>query len=897
MTQLAPTPVERERQRLRASAPANVLRILAQLARLNFFLFYFGLLYLWQRLTNRRSPPQESLGALLPRFFVSLGPLYVKIGQILSTRSDLFPEAITNELRKLQDDGPIMSEGQLARALRTEFQRPTEVFASFETTPIASASIAQVHRAVLQSGERVAVKLVRPGINELMRSNILLVGAVVRLLAWLSPDARRMHLQRRFHQVARLLLDQVDMHIERANQEAIGANFSGHPYVRVPRVHGDHCTGRALVMELVEAIPGNEFARVGLDRATLARRLQDTVYTMIYHHGLCHGDPHPGNVFFSPSGDIILVDFGITVHVDEDEKWGFSSFYYSFSRKEWDLAVDRFTRWFVEDAPAEAAALAGYRADLEVVLRKHVGSEKHRWSTIAYFNDVNEVLRKYGARYTPNFTKIELVFLSSEGFVSQIDPDIDLWENARKFTDRYSPYMSDEIKARFDVFFGQQIPRSIALRKQVEETLVAPTHLDRFFVPSSYPMFVERASGARLYDVDGNEYLDLSCGYGPHFLGYAPQQVVEGVSQALARGSLNCIAHEPEIELAQLLVEAFPGAERVSFSNSGTEAVMQAVRLCRVYTRRSKVAKFEGHYHGFSDQGLVSSWFRCAGPRHAPTPVRACEGHDAKVVQNTIVLQYGLPEALAQLEQLAGEVACVICEPMPGTMCDYDAEFLAALRALCTRLDIPLVFDEIVTGFRVRYGGIQHRIGVDPDITCLGKIIGGGLPVGAILGKARYINMGKTSGDPFIDFESRAFIGGTMSGNSLSCSAGVATLRHLRAHPEIYERLERHTDHLCEGFRRITAAHEIPFHIAGVCSIFGMSFTHRQTEVFRDKLTGSNFKANLALSYYMRKHGVYVPELHTLMLNAAHTDADIDAVCDAFERSLVEMIDDGFFQL
>ncbi|GAB4542468.1 MAG: hypothetical protein Tsb0020_54840 [Haliangiales bacterium] len=169
--------------------------------------------------------------------------------------------------------------------------------------------------------------------------------------------------------------------------------------------------------------------------------------------------------------------------------------------------------------------------------------------------------------------------------------------------------------------------------------------------------------------------------------------------------------------------------------------------------------------------------------------------------------------------------------------------------------------------------------------------------MGAVLGKARYIHMGKTSGDPFIDFESKAFIGGTMSGNSLSCSAGIATLRHLRAHPEIYDQLERHTDHLCEQFRRITASHGISFHITGVCSIFAMSFTYRHTEVFRDKLTGSNFKANLALAYYMRKHGVYMPELHTLMLCAAHTEADIDAVCDAFERSLIEMIDDGFFQL
>src|SRR5438552_4356251 len=180
-------------------------------------------------------------------------------------------------------------------------------------------------------------------------------------------------------------------------------------------------------MEFMEGIPGKEVDRVRFPRPRLAQRLQDAMYTMLYMHGLCHGDPHPGNVFFTETGELILLDFGITVELSEDEKWGLSSFYYACIRKEWDIAVERFTRHFVTSKEKIIANWSTYAAEIRRVLECHFDAKSKRWSTISYFSDVNRILHKYEAIYTANFTKVELVFLSCEGFASEIDPGIDIW--------------------------------------------------------------------------------------------------------------------------------------------------------------------------------------------------------------------------------------------------------------------------------------------------------------------------------------------------------------------------------------------------------------------------------------------------------------------------------------
>jgi glutamate-1-semialdehyde 2,1-aminomutase len=832
----------------------------------------------------------------LRAYLVRMGPIYIKLGQVIATRSDLIPKEWVATLRTLQDDAPHMSEALTMRMVERELGRPVgEVFKEFCARPIASASIAQVHQATLFDGRKVAVKLVKKNVPRQIQWNLRIISLLVGLAHALSRAARRLELPKRFEELRVLLVGQADMRQEAARQELIHANFQGHSFVRVPAVFKELSTGGMLVMEFMEGISGRDVHRVRYPRARLAQRLQDTIYTMLYMHGLCHGDTHPGNLHFTEDGDLILLDFGITVELSEDEKWGLSSFYYACMRKEWEIAVERFTRHFVTNTAELKKQWPSYSADIAQVLQWHLDVHSTRWSTIAYFKDVSAVLRKYGAMYTTNFTKVELVFLSCEGFATQIDPEIDIWKNARLFTDRYSPYISANVKRTFDAYFEEAIPSSLAMRDEASEYLVAPTHMHRYFFPSAYPLFVKTASRGHITDLDGNCYVDLSNGYGPHILGYAHPAITKALCARLNSGFVNALGNDAEVELARLIVEALAPGGKAILCNSGTEAVLIATRLCRAYRKRSRVAKLEGHFHGFSDMGMVSSWFRFSGPKDRPQPIAGTEGSDRGTVENTLVLQYGYPEGLQRLREEADTLACVICEPMPSSLASYDREFLQALRALCTELDIPLIFDEVVTGFRVAYGGSQTLIGVVPDLTCVGKIIGGGLPCGGVVGSRRLIDIARSSEDPFFDYENKVFVGGTMSGNSLSCTAGVAALSHLKEHPGIYRELGEKTDWLAREFRESAARHGVECRVTGRHSIFSLNFTHRRAKFYRDKLAGSNFKATIALAYYMRKYGVYMPELHSFLLSAAHTQEDLQTTAEAFDRSLKEMLTDGLF--
>ncbi|WP_040795118.1 aminotransferase class III-fold pyridoxal phosphate-dependent enzyme [Nocardia higoensis] len=829
-------------------------------------------------------------------FLVRMGPIYIKMGQIAATRSDLFGPDYVSTLRVLQDQTPHMTRAQTTKALERELGRPlTEVFRRFDPVPVASASVAQVHVAELVDGRKVAVKLVKDGVPEQIEESLQAIATLLRLVNRATPRLRELDVATRFDEIARLLRPQADMAYEATQQRRIHANFAGHPYVQVPTVLDELVTDRMLVMQFMDGIPGKHAETVGIPRGQLARRLQDVIYTMLYMHGVCHGDPHPGNVMFGPGGELILLDYGVTVELSEDEKWGLSSFYYACTRKEWQNAIDRFTKYFVLADEKLHRNRAAYDADMAEVLRYHFDISSSQWSTISYFNDVSTVLRKYESRYTTNFTKVELVFLSCEGFAGQIDPDIDIWSNARRFTDRYSPYMSAEVEARFAAGFAEQMPTSLKLRDRAQESLVAPTHIDRYFFPSGFPVFVESAEGGKVRDFDGNEYLDLSGGYGPHLLGYAHPAITEAVTAGVRRGMINGIGNPGEIELAEMLVGAFPAADKAVLCNSGTEAILFAIRMARGYRRRSKVAKFEGHYHGFSDQGMVSSWFRFSGERDSPAPVAGSQGVDPATVSNTLVMQYGDVEGLSRIRAAAEELACVILEPMPTSVVALDVEFLTALRALCTELDIPLIFDEVVSGFRVAYGGVQVMADVHPDLTCLGKVIGGGLPCGAVVGAAHLIDTAKSSQDPFYDYENKVFAGGTLSGNSLTCAAGLAVLRHLDAHREIYDELESNTQRLAATMRSATAQRDIACRINARNSIFSLNFSHRAAGLYRDRMAGSNFKATIALAYYMRKHQVYLPELHSFLISAAHTAEDIDRIAYAFDKSLDEMLADNLF--
>ena len=844
---------------------------------------------------GRAERAQELQGVWFCRFLVGMGPLAIKVGQVLGAHAHLLPRAVLAQVRELQDNVPAANRAALREVLaRALAGAPEQVFLSWEDEPVACASIAQVHRARLRSGELVAVKVVRPGVRAQLRSTLSALKVLTRAAQTCSSFVRQLNLLGHLEELQTILLEQSDMRLEAAHQERIRANFAGHPHVHVPRPFQSLCTGDMLVMEWVDGIRGLESERVALEPAVLARRLQDAFYTMAYLHGYFHADPHPGNVMFSPSGTITFLDFGLVGVLTELQKWGLSSFYYAAIRKEWSHAVDRFTRHFVVDGDA-ALGNADYRAKMELALRKHFEERTQRWSTIAFVEDANDVLREHGLRLTTVFTRVVLAFLSGEGFVTLIDPKIDIWANARRFTDRASPYMTDAVEARFAQRFGDMLATSLTWRERAADTLVAPTHLDRYMVPSIYPVFVARAHGSRLEDLDGNSYIDLQCGFGAQYLGHAHPVLVAAIARAAEAGGVNAIGNRAEVELAEEIVAALPSVERVIFANSGTEAVLHALRLCKAARRRTKVAKFEGHYHGFSDQGIVSSWFAFAGSAERPEPVTGMPGTDRSVAERTLVLQYGQAASIDRIAEHADELACVICEPYPSARADCDVPFLRALRAACDRDGIPLVFDEVVSGFRVAFGGAQVLAGVQPDLTCLGKIIGGGLPCAAVGGRRELIELAKSSRDPFVDLEHKVFVGGTMSGNSLACSAGLAAIRHLRDNQHIYSEVHERTRRLGEGLARVAGEAGVAYQVSAARSVVTMTFDYRKPRLVREQQAGTNYRANLALAYYMRQHGVYMPELHTMLLCAAHSDADVDLTVNAFACSLREMIDDGLF--
>jgi glutamate-1-semialdehyde 2,1-aminomutase len=829
-------------------------------------------------------------------YLLQMGPLYMKAGQVLATQSGLLSKRAIDDLRSFFSDLPPMSQRALRRTLEANFGDALEsTFTRFEMEPIAAGSVAQVHRATLLTGESVAVKIVKHGVPARLRGSATLVAALLRAAHSMVPPLRRFDLSAQFAELRPMLTGQCDMIAEAHVQIEVAENFRNHPYVRVPLPYLALCTRDVLVMDFLAGTPAQDPDLCGQDRKVLAGRLQDVFYTAVFFHGFFHVDPHPGNVLFGSDGTLQLLDFGLFGRLTEDDKWNVASFYYACIRREWPSAVKRFTTTFVADPGRLPHHREEFERALTEILQRHFEDITGRWSTMEFFDDGTRLLRSYGARVTTELTLLAIGLLTGEGFVSQTDPDIDIWENARRFTDRFSPYMSDEIKDRFEREISPAIPLSQEARKEAADYLVAPTHLDRFVLPSAFPLIISDGSGSKILDIDGNEYVDLSCGYGPHILGYAHPAIVGAVSKAVSRGAINALGNPAELELARIIADTFGPSSKVILANSGTEAVMVALRLARAFTGKDRIAKFEGHYHGFSDQGMVSSWFRTRGPADAPDPISGSVGCQRSVVDDTLVLQLGEKRSLERIIEHASELAAVILEPMPAALSDFDVDYLHALRDICSQHGVLLIFDEIVTGYRVHFGGVQHLAGVFPDLTCLGKIIGAGLPCGAVVGIPRVVDAARTTTDPFLDIETKAFVGGTLSGNSVTAAAGVAMLTELRDDTTFYERLGSKSRRLSAGLMKAAAERGIPCLINGQYSIFSITFEYSSPKLVRDRLSGSNMKANLALSYYMRRHGVYVPELHTLMLGGAHSDADLDLVEQAFGRCLDEMLSDGLF--
>src|SRR6266478_6061695 len=363
---------------------------------------------------------------------------------------------------------------------------------------------------------------------------------------------------------------------------------------------------------------------------------------------------------------------------------------------------------------------------------------------------------------------------------------------------------------------GLSLTRSRALFEEAQELMPGGVNspVRAFRAVGGDPVFIDHASGPYLYDVDGNRYLDYVQSWGPMILGHAYSAVLEAVTLASMRGFSFGAPTQAESILARLVIESVPSIEMVRFVNSGTEATMSALRLARAYTGRNKIIKFSGCYHGHADMLLVQ-----AGSGLATMGLPDSAGVPREATSNTLVTSYNDSAAVEELfRAYPGDIAAIIVEPSAANMGLVPPlpGFLEKLRSLCSEYGALLVFDEVMTGFRVALGGMQERLGIIPDLTCLGKIIGGGLPVGAYGGRREIMQLVAPSGP--------VYQAGTLSGNPLAMAAGIATLQELRK-PGQYKKLERKGQLLSEGIERVL--HEIGGEVqfVRVGAIFCLFFT------------------------------------------------------------------------
>ena len=393
------------------------------------------------------------------------------------------------------------------------------------------------------------------------------------------------------------------------------------------------------------------------------------------------------------------------------------------------------------------------------------------------------------------------------------------------------------------------------------------------------PLFIKKASGSKIYDADGNEYIDYVGSWGPMIVGHSNPKVVSALKKAIVNGTSYGAPTELEVQLAEMVIKAFPSIEMVRMVNSGTEATMSAIRLARAYTKRNKVIKFEGCYHGHVDSLLVK-----AGSGAATLGLPDSPGVPPDFAKNTITIPFNDIERVKDVLEKEGEkIACIILEPVIGNIGVVPPKngFLQELREVTKKYGIVLIFDEVMTGFRVAYGGTQELYNIKADLTCLGKIIGGGLPVGAYGGKREIMEMVAPAGP--------VYQAGTLSGNPLAMTAGIETLKIL-SKSGVYKRLNNISEKLCKGMEYGARESGIAVYSARVGSMFSMFFTDKEVI---DYTTAKTSDINRFSKYFslMLKGGIYLApsQFEAGFVSLAHSDSDIDMTIEVNRKSLKEI--------
>jgi glutamate-1-semialdehyde 2,1-aminomutase len=438
---------------------------------------------------------------------------------------------------------------------------------------------------------------------------------------------------------------------------------------------------------------------------------------------------------------------------------------------------------------------------------------------------------------------------------------------------------------------AERTPKSHDLRREAEQVLAGgvSSHFKAW-----QPFYVREAKGAHLTDVDGNDYVDLVMGFGPNSLGHSPGVVADAVRDVIGRGTSLAIATPLEVELAQTISRLVPSMEVMRFVVTGTEATMMALRTARAFTGRSRIARFEGHYHGQHDLALVSV-ANVAGTEDRPEAAADGAGITQGVLDDVVVLPWNEIDTVAPIvREVADDLAAIILEPVPFSNLggqEPDHEFLRALRELTRERGVLLVFDEVVTGFRLGLGGAAAHFGFSPDLHCFGKAVGGGYPIGVFGGRRDVMEavVRTRPGDPHA--AETIFQSGTFSGAPPVMAAGLAMLRELE-HTDALAVADARAEAVRAGWREIVADLGLAAQVTGICSWLGISFTDRPIRTRRDALAADRARSR-AFSLGLLLGGVYLAPSHPGFTSAAHADEDVRRVLEVSEDVLTRIAATG----